>query len=206
MLNIEHFALTLGKSRAMVIDRIQIANGQKVLFWGNNNIGKSLFLRSIHGLNSNYAGTIQFRELSSNFKKKENSLLLEITPHVIPEATLWQNIKIPFGKISKEMKIRIYDFLKSVNLHHKIGIKQEQLSFSETKLLEFIRAVVQLPHLLLIDDLDVYFDDKVLIKIMDIMQYAIGNGTTLIATAKRKLEYFDEYYREQDRKIVKLEQ
>lgn len=206
MLNIEHFALTFAKSRSMVIDKIEIANGQKILFFGDNKIGKSLFLQAIHGRHSKYAGTIQYKGKSSYFKKKEASILLEITSHVIPEETLWNNITIPFDKISKRQKIKIFELLKIVELSPKIGLKQNQLSFSETKTLELIRAVMQLPHLILIDDLDMYFDDKNYLKVMDILQYAIGNGTTVIATAKRKLEYFDEYYREQDKKIVKLEQ
>ncbi|HPR18133.1 MAG TPA: ATP-binding cassette domain-containing protein [Candidatus Cloacimonadota bacterium] len=204
MLRIEHFALTPGKIRVMVIEEMQIANGKKVLVFGDNQVGKTFFLQAVHGSHSQYAGTIQYKGKSNFFKKKEASILIENTAHVIPGETLWKNVTIPFGKISKRQKIKIFELLKSVDLSEKIGQKQQSLSVSETKLAELVRAVIQLPHLILIDDLDTYFDEKNYLKAMNILQYAVSNGTIVLATAKRKLELFDDYYREQDKKVVKL--
>ncbi len=188
----------------MVIDMIQIVNGQKVLFFGDNRIGKTRLLEAIHGRHSHYAGTIEYKGKASYFKKKEGSIMLGNISHVIPSETVWKNVTIPLPKISKRQKIKIFEILKSVNLDSKFGIKIEKLSFSEVKMLELIRAVIQFPHLILIDDLDIYFDEKTYLKAMDIIQYAVSSGSTVIATAKRKLDFFDQYYREQDRKIVKI--
>ena len=205
MLKIEHFALTPGQTRLMVIEELLVANGKKVLIFGNNEVGKTLFLKAIHSDHSKFAGTIQIKEKPvSFFKKRKNTVLLGNEMHLLPNETLWKNIILPFEKISKKQKIRIFEMLKTVELSPRIGTKVKNLSFSACRCIELIRAVAQKPYLILLDDFDTFFDEKRYLKAMDICQLAVSNGTSIIATAKNRIEHFDDYYHVYERKLVRM--
>jgi ABC-type transport system involved in cytochrome c biogenesis ATPase subunit len=205
MLKIEHFALTPGQMRLMVIDELIVANGKKVLIFGDNEAGKTLFLRAIHSDFSKFAGTIHLKEKPISFyKKRKSTIFLGNKMHLLPNDTLWNNLVLPFEKLTKQQKIRIFEMLKAVELSPKIGLKVKNLSSSACKFIELIRAVVQQPQLILLDDFDHFFDEKKYLKALDICQFAISNGTSIIATAKNRLDHFDTYYRAHDRKLIKL--
>ena len=205
MLKIEHFALTPGQMRLMAIDELSVANGKKVLIYGGNEAGKTLFLKTIHGDNTKFAGTIHIQEKPvSYFRKRKNTVLLGNEMHLLPGETLWKNITLPFDKLSKQEKIKIFEMLKMVELSPKIGTKVKDLSFSACKFIELIRAVAQQPQLILLDDFDNFFDDKKYLKAMDLCQYAVSGGASVIATAKNKIGYFDDYYLIHERKLVQV--
>jgi len=140
----------------------------------------------------------------SFFKKRKKTILLGNEMHLLPNETLWNNIILPFEKISKQQKIRIFEMLKTVELSPKIGIKVKHLSSSACKFIELIRAVVQKPYLILLDDMDHFFDSQNFLKALDLCQFAISGGTSIIATSKYRLENFDDYYQANDRKLVKI--
>jgi len=205
MLKMEHFALTPGQMRLMVIDELSVANGKKVLIYGDNEVGKTLFLKAIHSDYTKFAGSIQIKEKPvSFFKKRKKTVLLGNEIHLLPNESLWKNITLPFEKISKQQKIRIFEMLKTMELNPRIGIKVKNLSSSACKSIELIRAVAQQPYLILLDDFDHYFDKRKYLNAMDICQFAISSGTSIIATAKSRLDHFDDYYQVHDRKVVKM--
>ncbi len=204
MLKIEHFALSLEKERLMVIEEISLSSGKKVLFFGNNETGKTLFLKSIHGDFSKFEGNILIEEKPLSFyKKKKQSFLLENTTHLLPDETVWKNIILPLPKVSGHIKKKIIELCFVAGLHKKIQSKVKDLSYSSQKFIELIRAVIQLPSIILIDDVDHFFDGKNLLKAFDVCEFAINSGSSIVATSKTKLENFDMYYRIQDRKVEK---
>jgi ABC-type ATPase involved in cell division len=204
MLKIEHFALTIGQERLMVIDELLIANGKKVLISGENETGKTQFLKAIHSDHNKFAGNIHIYEKPVSFyKKRKNTILLENQMHLLPNDTLWNNITLPFERLSKQQKIRIFEMLKVVELSPRIGAKVKNLSFSACKFIELIRAVVQRPYLILIDDLDNFFDENRFQKAIELCHFAISSGTSIIATSRSKLDNFDDYFVVNERKLVK---
>jgi len=70
--------------------------------------------------------------------------------------------------------------------------------------LELIRATVQLPYLILVDDMDNYFDAVKLKTATEILSYATKNGSSVLVTSKQKLEDFNAYYRIQNKKLVSI--
>ena len=70
--------------------------------------------------------------------------------------------------------------------------------------MELIRAVIQLPYIILIDDVDNFFDDVNMIQMHRICDYALQNGSTIIVSSKQRLENFHIAYRIQNKEIVKL--
>jgi len=71
-------------------------------------------------------------------------------------------------------------------------------------MLELIRAVIQLPYIILIDDIDSYFDEVKLKKAFEILDYATNNGSCVLITNRRKLDHIEHNFRIQKGKLVKL--
>ncbi|OPX29735.1 MAG: hypothetical protein B1H06_00985 [Candidatus Cloacimonas sp. 4484_143] len=205
MLKIENFAVTLQERRFMIIDKMQVENGKKVLIFGDNEAGRTLLMKSIQGNFKHHTGTIHIKEKPlSYFKKRMSSILIENMPHLLPAESVWKNITLPLEKVTSRHKSRLLELLNMAGLQEFSNTKVSKLSFSNHKIIELIRASIQLPHLILIDDIDNFFDEKRLIQALQICDYATNTGTSLLATSKRKLDHFDQYYRIQDKKMVKL--
>lgn len=205
MLKIEGFSLSRENEKFMLINEMLIGSGTRVNIFGNNDSGKSLFLRSIHGEYQDFGGQILIKDKPALFyKKKKKTILIDNTSHLLINESVWKNIIIPLPKITVRQKQKILELCMTSQLGDKIGNKVRNLSFSSKKFIELIRAVIQLPQIILIDDLDNYFDDKNLVIALEICNFAINSGASLIATSNRKLDNFDTHYRIQDSKVVKL--
>jgi ABC-type lipoprotein export system ATPase subunit len=205
MLKIEEFSLSRENTKFMLINEMTIGSGMRVNIFGNNDTGKSLFLKSIHGDHHDFDGQIFIKDKPLLFyKKKKKTIFLDNTPHLLINESVWKNIIIPLPKVTVRQKQNILKLCMISQLGNKIGSKVKNLSFSSKKFIELIRAVIQLPQIILIDDFENYFDDKNIIKAFEICNFALNSGTSLIVTSKRKLDNFDTHYRIQDNKMVKL--
>ncbi|MBN2460347.1 MAG: ATP-binding cassette domain-containing protein [Candidatus Cloacimonetes bacterium] len=205
MLRIEKFNLNIKKELLLSIDELMLESGRKINIIANNNNGKSIFLKTIHGDFKKYDGNISITEKSpAIFKKRKKSILLETVPHLLPEETVWNNLILPFRNLTLRQKQKITDLCRTAELNEKIDHKVRYVSYSEQKFLELIRAVVQLPYLLLLDDFDIYFDRMNAQKAGIICDYAVNNGTTIIAATKKKIDDFDLYYRIHLKKLLQV--
>ncbi|MBN1327341.1 MAG: ATP-binding cassette domain-containing protein [Candidatus Cloacimonetes bacterium] len=205
MLEIENYSVTFKKEMFLSADNLALESGRKFNLLGRNGSGKSIFLKSIHGTFTAYKGSIKIKERTPLFyKKRKKTIFIESIPRILPEETVWRNITLPFHKITIRQKQKITDLCNNVGLSELIGLKAKLISFSAAKFIELIRAAVQLPHILLLDDMDTYFDEINLVKALDVCEYALNNGATIIATSTAKLENFDYYYRIVEKKMVKL--
>ena len=205
MLKIEGFSLSKENKKFMLINEMLIGSSMRVNIFGNNDTGKSLFLRSVHGDHHDFGGKILLKNKPLLFyKKKKKTILLDNTSHLLQNESVWKNIIIPLPKVTVRQKQKILELCMISQLGDKIGSKVKTLSFSSKKFIELIRAVIQLPQIILIDDLENYFDDKNMVKALEICNFALNSGTSLIATSKIKLDNFDTHYRIQNNKVVKL--
>ena len=205
MLKIEEFSLLRENEKFMLIDKMIIGSGMRVNIFGNNNTGRSLLLKSIHGNYYNFNGQILIKDKPILFyKKKKKTILIDNTSHLLMNESVWKNIIIPLQKVTTRQKQKILELCIISQLGDKIGTKVKTLSSSSKKFIELIRAVIQLPQIILIDDLENYFDEKNMITALEVCNFAINSGASIIATSKRKLDNFDIHYRIQDSKLVKL--
>ncbi len=205
MLKIEGFSLSRENEKFMLINEMLIGSSMRVNIFGNNDTGRSLLLRSIHGDYFDYGGQIMIKDKSALFyKKKKKTILIDNTSHLLVNESVWKNIIIPLPKVTARQKQKIMELCVMAQLGDKMGVKTKILSSSSKKFIELIRAVIQLPQIILIDDLENYFDDKNMITALEICNFALNNGASIIATSKRKLDNFDVNYRIQDNKMVKL--
>lgn len=205
MLKFENFTINLESRHLFTIHNMVIGSGEMVNIAGNNATGKTLLLKSIHGEYSKYLGSVMIKENNPIFsRKKRETLMLEITPHILHTESVWKNLVLPLTKITPRVRQKLTELCEIANLNDKISRKSETLSYSEIKYLELIRAVIQLPKLILIDDLDNFFDELHHTKALKILEYAKNSGTCVIVTSKKKMEGFDENYRIYGMKMVKI--
>jgi ABC-type nitrate/sulfonate/bicarbonate transport system ATPase subunit len=155
MLKIENFTLSFENERFMLIDDILFAGGKKINLFADNSSGKTLLLRSIHGDFTKFEGSILIKEKPPLFyKKRKKTILVENQVHLLMNESVWKNITLPLENISSRQKQKITDLCSLAGLGEKIGTKVNKLPFSSQKFVELIRAVIQLPYLILIDDME----------------------------------------------------
>jgi len=74
MLKIEGFSLSRENEKFMLINEMLIGSGMRVNIFGNNDTGRSLLLRSIHGDYYNFGGQILIKDKPLLlYKKKEKN-------------------------------------------------------------------------------------------------------------------------------------
>jgi molybdate transport system ATP-binding protein len=205
MLKIENFSINAQESNVFTIDKFLAENAKKVNIVGSNRTGKTIFFKAVHGEYFDFSGDIYIKEKPPVFyKKRKKTMLIENIPHLLPEDSVWKNITLPIIKVTSGQKEKIPELCQMAELGEIYGRRVKHLSHSSQKFVELIRAVIQLPYIILIDDADSFFDEINLLKMHRICNYAIDNGTTLLVSSKRKLENFDLYFRVQNKELAQI--
>lgn len=205
MLKIENLELIHNRDTFLRINKLELNAGDKALICGDNLSGKSYLTQTLHGLNKSYSGDIMIKgKIIILYKRRKKTLLVEHTPSVLSDQTLWKNLNLPLSGITARQKQKMHDFCEIFSMRDMIKKPVKYLSFSQIKALELIRAVIQLPYLVILDDYDSYFDDKMRIKAVEILDYALSNGSAILATSRKRLEEFNSCFKIQERELVKL--
>ncbi|MCD4829567.1 MAG: ATP-binding cassette domain-containing protein [Candidatus Cloacimonetes bacterium] len=188
MLELLDFRLYSGDTDLLRAEYFSLPAAAKYLLVGANGTGKTLLLQSICGEYRAWDGDITIKGEPAGDRK---TILLDMPLHLLPAETVWQNLLIPLPRPSERLKGRLVELSAIASIADLLKRKAEYLSYSAGKFVELIRAVVQLPHIILIDDIDHYFDDENLAKAMAICAHAAGAGSIVLATASRPLPGFD---------------
>lgn len=205
MLKIENLTLLIEYEKLFSLDSFNLSNKQKAIIIGNNDAGKSLFLKAIHGEHTDFEGNIFIKEKPVIFyRKRKKTILIENSVKFLPKESIWKNIVLPLDKEKSGKEEKIIMLCNIAGLGEIYNSNADNLSYSSQKLVELIRAVIQHPYLILVDDIDNYFDDIKMVRVNEIMKYALDNGTSIICTSKRKLEDFEISCRIQNGKMVRL--
>ena len=205
MLKIENFIINAQENKVFALEYLKIENSVKANIIGSNRSGKSIFFKAIHGDYHDFSGDIYIKEKPVIFyKKRKKTILIESVSHLLQEDSIWKNISLPIVKVTARQKEKIMELCGIAELGEIYGRKVKNISFSSQKFVELIRAVIQLPYIILIDDVDNFFDDVNMIQMHRICDYALQNGSTIIVSSKQRLENFHIAYRIQNKEIVKL--
>lgn len=205
MIQIENLILNRQKDIVLTIENLKWDKGKKILLVGDNDSGKSILIKTLHGSYHHFKGNILFNDRTRLFsRKKEHSLLLDNTCQVLNGENVWKNLTLPWLEISARRKQKILDLCKIAGLQENLSTKLSNLSSSTQKMVELIRAVIQLPLLLLLDDFDNYFDARKADLALEICNYAVNGGSSVLATSKKPLAGFDQTFRIQNKRVVSL--
>jgi ABC-type phosphate/phosphonate transport system ATPase subunit len=205
MLRIDNLEISLKNKLLLTADYLNLNAGEKAVIIGNNDSGKSLLLRSIHGDYVDFKGSIFIKEKTNIFyKNRKQTILIDNFNRTLENETLWKNLILPLPGVSTRTRQKIIQFCQNTNLSDKLEMKARDVSNSSLKMIEVIRAVIQLPHIILIDDFDMFFDKIKMMQALEVLDYATNNGSCLLVTTKQRIEVFDFSYRIQNNKLVKL--
>ncbi|MBW6515808.1 MAG: ATP-binding cassette domain-containing protein [Candidatus Cloacimonetes bacterium] len=217
MLVIPKLKVTDGKNIILFSDALTIPEGKSIYLCDSNLKGKTLFLQAIyHYLKKSRKSREKLLKKENEFiwdisnKKKlyrkgsKDVLLIEYTPAILPNLTINQNIMLPLKTINVRMKNKIREYLQQFDLGSKQYNSAKNLSFSEMKIIELIRAVMLLPSVVLIDDFDLSFYQTLLEKVLHIMFLMQQNGTVFIATGKSENLAFSKNYKIENKKVIEV--
>lgn len=205
MLKIKNFSLKSRGDIVLEIDYLHVPKGTKIQICGENNSGKSLLSKSLVTEYNDFDGEIKIREQNSILlKNRRKTILIEKNEQLISNMSIWENIILPQKKITSRLKTKILNFCQLCGLEDIIEEPVSKISSSDQKIVEIIRAVVQLPFLIILDDFDIFFDEIKIIKIMSLFDYALSSGTSIITTSKIRCNEFDICYQIQNKKMVQL--
>ncbi|MDD3050973.1 MAG: ATP-binding cassette domain-containing protein [Candidatus Cloacimonetes bacterium] len=203
MLKIENLKIYSGDKPVLEVESFYLTQGRNALIIGNNCSGKSLLLKTLGLEYDNFEGVITLKDKPlKSYQNKQGTILIDRIPRLLTEQTIWQNLIIPFINPNKRQRDRINSLLESVLMSDKIYEKAGKLSFSEQRIVEIIRAVIQLPFIIMLDDYDEYFDEETQKHLHEVFDYAIKGGTSIIASAKRELSEYKKQSKIENGKLI----
>lgn len=92
------------------------------------------------------------------------------------------------GRPRKEIRQKVFNALRMVNLHHKIWDYPSRLSYGEQQRVAIARAIINKPKILLADEPTGNLDPELAFEIMSLFKEINKQGTTVIvATHDREL-------------------
>ena len=203
MIELKNFVIEGARGFRLKADELQIKSGLFIQIYGNNNSGKSLLLKCLAGLYHNYSGELLYNGVQEK-PGKYSVILINDFLAVMPDKSVKYNLYLPFGKTTKRKKDLLEDMLKDSGLDKCLDHKVKTLSRSEIKILELIRAIIQQPHFLLIDDFDTYFDNTSLKNLTKVFDHAAKAGTAIVITTRKKFEGITSSYAINSGEIYKL--
>lgn len=187
-----------------------IEKGEMAFITGPSGSGKTTLLRLIYLSEKPDEGTISIdsRELNT-LKESEIPLLRRKIGFVFQDFRLLNNRNI-FDNIAlalrikglnnKDVKTRVFDSLKTVNLRHKADYYPDTLSGGEQQRIVIARAIVSAPAVLLADEPTGNVDPDTSAGIIRTFKNINATGTTIIiATHNREL------FRDTGRRVLKLD-
>ena len=185
---------------------LQVGRGQSLCLIGPNGAGKSTVLHSIYGFTNLMGGSITMNEtditaLSSNERLKFGVAYILQDNSVFPDMTVEENLwmggflmKDPADAHAAAERV----FERNPRLAERRHMRAGVLSGGERRLLEFSRALVMDPDVLLVDEPSIGLEPRFIDMVFEILDDLQRNqGKTIVMVeqnAKKGLEFADLGY------------
>jgi cell division transport system ATP-binding protein len=187
-----------------------IEKGEMAFITGPSGSGKSTLLKLIYRAERADEGSIRVMDWALDAMKESEIPLLRRHIGVVfqdfrllDNRNIFENVAFALrirGADERELKARVFDTLKIVNLRHKSDNYPPSLSGGEQQRISLARAIVSDPAIILADEPTGNVDPDTSAGIVRIFKDINARGTTiLIATHNREL------FRNTGRKVLKLD-
>jgi lipoprotein-releasing system ATP-binding protein len=142
---------------------LDIDEGDTVAILGASGVGKSTFLNIVGALDRPTEGQIFYRDESifdldekslASFRNKKIGFVFQFH-HLLPEFSALENIMLPAligGGAYGEVRERAEGLLKEIGLGPRLEHKPGELSGGEQQRIAVLRAIIQMPELILADE------------------------------------------------------
>lgn len=189
---------------------LSVEKGEMVFITGPSGSGKSTLLKLIFIAEKPDEGNITVADWDINTLKESSIPLLRRHIGVIfqdfrllENKDVFENVALALrirGEDDKELKARVFESLKTVNLRHKADSYPQALSGGEQQRVSIARAIVAEPAIILADEPTGNVDPDNSVGIIRTFKDINTKGTTiLIATHNREL------FRNTGRRVLKLD-
>jgi cell division transport system ATP-binding protein len=187
-----------------------IEKGEMVFITGPSGSGKTTLLRLIYLAEKPDEGTISIGQWETGRIKESDIPLVRRDMgfvfqdfRLLDNRNVFDNVALALrirGVDEKELKTRVFESLKSVNLRHKTDSYPLALSGGEQQRVVIARAIVSDPTIILADEPTGNVDPDTAAGIVKVFKDINIKGTTvLVATHNREL------FRNTGRKVLKLD-
>lgn len=187
-----------------------VEKGEMVFITGPSGSGKSTLLKLIYMAERPDEGNIRVSDLDTNTIRESQIPLLRRNIGVVFQdfrllgnRDVFENVALSLrirGIEEKELKARVFDALKCVNLRHKTENYPDTLSGGEQQRIAIARAIVSDPIIILADEPTGNVDPDASAGIIRTLKDINARGSTiLIATHNREL------FRNTGRRVLKLD-
>ncbi len=182
-----------GSLRAVDNISFSVDRGQIVGLLGPNGAGKSTTINMILGILQPTSGVVEI--FGKNMAGHRSVISQDINfaavyAHMPPNLTVYQNLRV-FGLLYsvRNLKQRLSDLLREFNLTEFAHIKAGLLSSGEMTRLSLAKAVINDPHLLLLDEPTASLDPSVAMHIRDMIKdYVTRTQTAVLWTSHNMRE------------------
>ncbi len=188
---------------------LDVADGEIVEIQGQSGSGKTTLLLAGGGMQKPTAGQVSvggqdlFRMTTSNriaYRSRNIGYLFQ-TLQLLPYLTVFQNLILGPGVLSREAKSLLEQFGLSERMHHKPG----SLSHGQRQRTALIRAMVHQPKLIIADEPTGNLDEEnARIVFQSLRRFADAGNAVLIASHDPILSDFsDRRYQLEEKKLLK---
>ena len=190
MLVFKDFELMNHSELILSIEDLTLNSGDFYYICGKNRSGKSLLLSLINNTYHNYRGEVKYKDRNIDDRFfHEKIRLIRDTAAIFPTLSIEENILLGIkDKNQKKIIEECVPLLSKFKLGFNKNLNCSKLSSSELKIIEIIRGYIQKPYMLLIDDIDNYFDTEYFEGIYNLINQMKQNGTLIIASGKSLLQ------------------
>jgi len=160
MLNISQLSVFYGKIQVLHQVSLRVKQGEIVTVIGSNGAGKSTFLNSIAGVNSNVSGSIEYKGMQILKKLPEDIVKLGISlvcqgGRLFRRLTVLENLELGTYLRSKSEDIKrdmagVFEIFPPIE--HRLKWPAGKLSGGEQQMLAISRCLMANPHLLMMDE------------------------------------------------------
>ena len=174
-----------------------LKKGEHCLIMGESGVGKSALVKTILGILCVWDGHFHLFEremgdppavLLSYIRKKIG--LLPDRGILLQGMTVYQNLalQLKYGHVLASHKIeeRLDPYLAELGLHALLDLYPCDLNADQTKKIGFVRAILNNPDLLILDDPYEGLDDQGIRRINDALGRIVAEGETTILLFSRK--------------------
>ncbi len=174
-----------------------VDKGEFVAVMGPSGCGKSTLLNILGLLDNPSSGSYRLNDTEvASLKEKERTRLRKGKIgfvfqrfNLIDELNVYENVELPLtylGVPASELKRRVNDMLKRMNIGHRAKDFPQQLSGGQQQRVAIARAVITEPGLILADEPTGNLDSKNGAEVMELLTELNRQGTTIVMVTHSK--------------------
>lgn len=179
--------------KILSIDHLTLEAGNSLFVKGQPAVGKTVLLKIIQQRPTADEAILKYppKKSSSN---TQPPLLLNFNPPVINQFNIIRNILLPISNPTFRLQGKVIELLHKYGLDHKMKECVAVLSHSELLKLQLVRALILLPALLLVDDIDLIAGKTGKDNVWFALNKILQDGGSVVASGTEHIPGFDRYY------------